>query len=625
MWKRVVCSIGVAFVLVLPGSLAQGAHCGGMTDMYVLAQCEGSHTSGAAAPGMIQSTIGSVPQYGGSPTCQTGGCSGAPQESYFNTTGDVSALNNDGATAAATDPRMGELQSTRTAVQGWNLTTSAPVLTSATVAASVTAPPVTESCTDVRTCNAWSEGPPSTETCTVPGSAMSICQITVVTTARTLNYILTVPSPLPTVGWSTPHSVFVSLRSLGGNNYEALIGRGHGSVWGWYSLYTFTAPDPGLASDEIVVQSGISVNITVQGDGGPGCGTWTGNVPLGAVWEVLGCSAPGDQGGWARLNSGTGFYHIRKDVISDGCGGLRATWSLISSTCNDTVPRSVTTDTGTVLVLPPPATFPLNSCWDRTESYGYQGLGPNTCAPLLQRNCSQTSSVCTSPLPGGCDTYTNTMSCPGGSVCTAETVVRQCTTCGAPDSLVPFCVDASTPPNTNLANAATWLAMLDSIKNDWDPATLRIFTGARMSCDYDTLGSVIVNCCNTDPSTLIGSCTDEEIQLAKDRQFKKSHYIGDHCVTTGPFGICLRKEEVYCSYTSQLARMIHDQGQPQLGMTWGTADAPICDGFSVAQFTAINWSLIDFSEWYSNVSASIDPVGITNSMTTRICAATGSC
>lgn len=149
MWQRVGWGVGLAFVVMLPGSLAHAAHCGSTTDMYLLAQCEASHTSGTAAPGMIQSTMGSVPQYSGAPTCQTAGCSGAPQEGYFTTNGNVSALDNDGATAAATDPRMGTLQTTRTNVQGWNLTTSAPVVTSESVAGSVGAPPTTESCIDV--------------------------------------------------------------------------------------------------------------------------------------------------------------------------------------------------------------------------------------------------------------------------------------------------------------------------------------------------------------------------------------------------------------------------------------------------------------------------------------------
>lgn len=622
--------MGLAIGLVFFGVASRAAfatHCGGVTDMYQLAQCEGSHMSGASAPGMIGATMSpGIPQYTGSAGCQTAGCSGASQEGYFNTTGDMSALNNDGASAAVTDARMGDLQTTRTNVHGWNLTTSPPVLTSNTVAAGVSAPSSTTTCTDVRTCVAWTEGTPSTETCTAPGSAISSCHIGVTTTARSVAFTVPMPSSLPTTGWSSPHSVFVSLSDLGGGNYHARIGRGHGGVWSWYSLYAFSAPPPTLAADEIIVQRGLSVNITVQGDGSAGCGRWQGDVPLGVTWEVLGCSARGDQSGWAQMNSGSGYYDIRKDVIDDGCGGLRTSgWSQISTVCNEAVPRMVTTDTGKVLTLPPVVASPLNGCWDRDEQWGYQGTVAHTCAPLLQRNCSQTSSICTIPLPGGCDTYTNTMSCPGGSVCATETVVQQCTTCGTPDSLVPFCVDASTPPNTNLANAATWLALLDDIKNDWDPDALRMFVGHRMSCDYDTLGSLIVNCCDTDPSSLVGGCSEEEIQLAKDRQAKKSHYVGTRCVTTGPFGMCLRKEEVYCDYSSQLARMIHDQGRPQLGLNWGSADVPTCDGLTIDQFTGINWALIDFSEWYANVSTSIDPSSVTSSMTTRICAATGRC
>ena len=623
MWRSTV------GMLVLVGTVcgmtgeSHGAHCVGITDMQALAQCEASHTPATSAAGMIGSGIGSLPQYSGTAGCQTAGCSGATQEGYFSTNGDVSTLNNDGATAAATDPRMTELQTTRTNVQGWNLTTSPPLLTAEVVAGSVTAPPVTTGCTDVTVCNAWSAATPSTQSCTVPGSAISSCSITDNVTARTETWTSTAGFPIYVSGWRGPNDVNVNVSSLGSNQYVAQV---QANCCWWYAGYVFTAAPVALAPDEIIVSTSLQVLMRVQGDGSAGCGSWLGWVPVGAVWRVLACTARGDQSGWARVEGVMATWQIRQDVVSDGCGGLRSSgWSQISSVCNDAAPRTVTTNTGVVLTLPPPSSFPLNVCWDRSEQWGYQGSGPDTCAALLNQNCSQTSSVCTSPLPGGCDTYTNTMSCPGGSVCTAETVIRQCSSCGTPDSLVPFCVDQTTPPNTNLANAATWLAMLDSIKNDWDPDNLRIFTGRRMSCDYDTLGSLIVNCCDTDPTALIGNCSDEEILLAQERRDRKSHYVGNRCVTTGPFGICLRREEVYCSYSSQLARMIHDQGQPQLGLSWGSANSPICDGFTVEQFTAINWSLIDFSEWYANVSASIDPVGITSTMTTRICAATGSC
>lgn len=609
--------------LCLVSGESQGAHCGGITDMYALAQCEASHTSASAAPGMIQSTIGSLPQYSGSPTCQTAGCSGAPQEGYFSSNGDVSALNDAGATAAATDSRMTDLQTTRTNVQGWNLTTSAPVLTSTAVAGSVTAPPVTTGCTDVTVCNAWSAATPSTQTCTVPGSALSTCTITVTPSISSQSLSGSVFSGA--VGWCSDSWLYPSFTRVSPGSYQVRI---YGPMCGSYLIGTIAVPEPVLAADESFQSITGSVVVSVYNYGGcPYAGSWVDfGISLTGTGPFYDCTANGIQSGVAYVKTWSLAFTIRKDTVLDGCSGQRATMTLQTSVCIDAAPRAVQDPITSVwTTLSPPTAFPANGCWVRNEQYGFQGTAPDTCGPLLSQNCSQIASVCTSPLPGGCDTYTNTMSCPGGSVCSAQTVVKQCSSCGTPDSLVPFCVDQTTPPNTNLANAATWLAMLDSIKNDWDPANLRIFTGKRMSCDYDTLGSLIVNCCDTDPSALIGSCTDEEIQLAKDRQNKKSHYVGDHCVTKGPFGICLRKEQVYCSYVSQLARMIHDQGQPQLGMSWGTADVPVCDGFTVTQFTAINWSLIDFSEWYANVSASIDPVGITNSMTTRICAATGSC
>ena len=60
-------------------------------------------------------------------------------------------------------------------------------------------------------------------------------------------------------------------------------------------------------------------------------------------------------------------------------------------------------------------------------------------------------------------------------------------------------------------------------------------------------------------------------------------------------------------------------------MTWGSADAPQCDGFTVDQFSELNFQAMDFTEWYKNVSANIDPAVITNEMATKICTYTGTC
>jgi hypothetical protein len=127
-----------------------------------------------------------------------------------------------------------------------------------------------------------------------------------------------------------------------------------------------------------------------------------------------------------------------------------------------------------------------------------------------------------------------------GAVTTAQsaagTLPPDSITCGSQDSSVPFCVDTNTPPNQNLALAATWLSMTKNVEEDWDPDRLRIFTGKRSTCDFSTIGRSLINCCDSDPDKLIGKCSEEEIALARDKQDWKAHLIGTHCVDKGPFG-----------------------------------------------------------------------------------------
>lgn len=624
-----VCAGIVGLVLVNWSSDGWANHCGTITDPYLKARCEVDHqrSSGMVGAGVVGANANNanLPQYPGSNGCANAGCAGAPQSGYYNPT-DRSTLDSDSSAAAATDPRMGELTTTQTNKSGWNLTTSPPVVTSTAVAATITPLTVTPTCTDISVCNAWAPAPPTTQDCTVPGSAIATCDITTITTIRTVTYTDTTTTfPIYISGWSTPNDVYVNVNVLGPDRYEARVGRGHGGVWGWYGGYVFTVPSPVLGPNETIISGGVQVRMTVAETTGTGCGSWSGTVPSGSTYFVLNCAARGDQGGWGRVDGITAAWTIRQDNVTDGCAGFRSSgWILQTSVCNDAVPRDITSDIGTIITVPPPAAFPMDSCWSRSQQWGYQGTAPDTCSALLDRGCAQINSVCSVPLPGGCDTYTNTVSCGAGSVCSSSTIVQQCTNCGDPAGPVPFCVDSSTPPNQRLQLAATWLAMLNDVEAEWDPVNLRIFRGQTASCDFDTAGSLVVNCCDTDPDRLIGTCSDEEIQLARDRQNRKSHYVGDHCVTR-VLGICVRREQIWCTYGTQLARMVQDQGRPQLGLNWGTADAPICDGFTVEQFTAINWSAIDWSEWYSNVSASIDPASITSSMTTKLCAATGTC
>src|SRR5260363_162795 len=49
---------------------------------------------------------------------------------------------------------------------------------------------------------------------------------------------------------------------------------------------------------------------------------------------------------------------------------------------------------------------------------------------------------------------------------------------------------------------------------------------------------------------------------------------------TDAIGLCIEKRESYCCLNSPLSRMIQEQVRPQLGMPFGDAAHPQCDGIS---------------------------------------------
>lgn len=623
--------VGVAAGLSLWGLLSLSAEaqvdCSGIVAPLEKARCARGNmqATGALNPANVNARQSSVPQYGGSGGCTTADCAGATQSGYYSNTGDVGALNAAGSGALATDPQAANVQQMSVDSAGWNLSTSAPVSTANTVASTMTPTGTDRTCTDIRVCVSWAEAPASTSTCTRPGSAMSPCKVTVATTLRTVMYTDTTTTfPIGVSGWSTPNDVYVNVTALGGDRYEARVGRGHGGVWGWYGGYIFTVPSPSLGPNETIVSGGVVVRMTVAETSGTGCGSWSGDVPSGTTLFVLNCVARGDQFGWGRVEGVRAAWTIRQDIVSDGCAGFRTSgWVQQTSICNDSAPRTLTSDTGVVLTIPPPAGAPALSCWDRDEQWGYQGTVADTCAPLLSTGgCQETNSVCSVPLPGGCDTYTVTVSCPAGTICTQENVVQQCTSCGAPGSLVPYCTDTSTPPNTNFQQAATMMALIKEVQDGFDKDALRIFTGTPKRCDYSKLGTIFIDCCANDPDRLLGSCNAEELSLANDKKAKQTIFVGSRCVDR-VLGICTRSEDTYCTFTSMLGRMVQQQGKPQLGLNFGTADLPNCDGFTITQFASLNFQAMDWSEFFSQVTSSFDQSAVAARVRTQACAFSG--
>jgi len=128
-----------------------------------------------------------------------------------------------------------------------------------------------------------------------------------------------------------------------------------------------------------------------------------------------------------------------------------------------------------------------------------------------------------------------------------------------------------------------------------------VFNGRDMRCRPPGTQTGFSDCCKKTKIWFgLGRCSETERQLAALRSWGQldgnCHFVGEYCAEKW-LGSCVQKKRTYCCFSSPLARIIHEQGRPQLGIGWGTPKSPNCRGFTLEEFQKIDFSKIDFSEW----------------------------
>ena len=176
---------------------------------------------------------------------------------------------------------------------------------------------------------------------------------------------------------------------------------------------------------------------------------------------------------------------------------------------------------------------------------------------------------------------------------------------------VTYCVGAGcervdTAANTAFVPAAAQLNMVMEMGGDeFDRDNMRIFSGEHRTCTIRLLGGQ--NCC-TDSGVLLEigllGCEAEEIELAEARAAGVTHYLGEHCAKR-ILGICRRRDNAWCVFTSELGRILHEEARPQLGMNWDD-----CRGFTVAETQRIDFDRVDLSEFTDTLLDTSEAPGI---------------
>ena len=233
-------------------------------------------------------------------------------------------------------------------------------------------------------------------------------------------------------------------------------------------------------------------------------------------------------------------------------------------------------------------------CWQTTTHYQC-APSLNTCAPLREKGCEQINSVCSSSKDNHCLTHQQTFRCPVqqctadiGVVCNGETF------CFAGD-----CTKPTRQADPDFQSSASQLAAMNDAAKQFDTAV--IFKGRSNSCSNDALG--FSNCCRDTGWGIdlnLAHCDAQEKQLAHDKSVGLTVYIGEYC-SHHILGACTSKRKAYCTFPSKLARIIQQQGRFQLGMTFGNANKPRCNGLTPEQLQHIDMSKIDYREFYDDV------------------------
>jgi len=250
------------------------------------------------------------------------------------------------------------------------------------------------------------------------------------------------------------------------------------------------------------------------------------------------------------------------------------------------------------------------------------------CTPFVDLGCTETGPACLEEVNGVCTQPGTAISCPLDPACTKMGIVQQCVSCGTPGSLVPFCTDLSTPPNEHFNEHATYLGVVEEANKDWAPDALVLFRGEKLGCKQNPLIEPIVDCCDEDPTKLFGSCDNEEIRLAANKQAGLVHFVGTHCTEEIELligSICIEEEQVFCSFKSKLTRIVHEQGRPQVGRGWGSPENPDCNGFHVTQFQDLDFAAMDLSEWYPDIEYALNVEDIIGRSQANLCLVLGTC
>jgi len=248
----------------------------------------------------------------------------------------------------------------------------------------------------------------------------------------------------------------------------------------------------------------------------------------------------------------------------------------------------------------------VNDSWGDTITYACRLNCKDTCKMLKARGCSrEPDPECLQKSPEGkCIRWRWKFRCKDRIGAKKHKFSGKNAFC-----LGGECIDSSYESDKDMVQAMGHLSILEAARKDMkeiaNGQNVEIFKGNPMGCVRHCLGfSDCCGCGGKGWGVGIGltSCSDEEKTLAQLRGENKCVLVGTYCVEKESITkTCIRKKTVFCCFGSKFAKLLQEQGKPQLGQNFGSPESPNCRGFTAEELSKIDFSKLDLSEIVDDV------------------------
>ena len=241
--------------------------------------------------------------------------------------------------------------------------------------------------------------------------------------------------------------------------------------------------------------------------------------------------------------------------------------------------------------------------WQYRQIYNCKMI-KDECSVLRTKGCYQVGSRCKEQQQNKCWIYEQKYQCPNGKLSFNKIKTPE----SGAFCLTGNCNDPSYQANGEMLDAISRLSVLKAVQEDIQlqnnsSGNFKIFKGDAYTCSRNCVN--FKDCCGGmrgwGVSLHLARCKPEEKRLAEMRQKNLCHQVGNTYCAKKVSGKCIKKKTSFCCFGTKFAKLLQEQGRPQLGLGWGSKECPDCRALTIEELSRMDLSKMDFRELFDDL------------------------